>query len=267
MKNLLFFFLFFTIFSCKEDRKTKKNYNESEKNIVEIINTYPHSVNSFTEGLFIDEEGNIFESTGSPDDLPQTESLFGILNLKTGLIDTKKILDKSIYFGEGITKCNDKIFQLTYKNKIGFVYDCKTYKQIDTFQFESNEGWGLTTLDNETIIMSDGTELLSFIDSKKYNVKKKLLVKDKGIPVLNINELEYVKGFIYANIYTTNEVVKIDINTGEVSKRFDLSELYFDSKDQYNDLLEMNGIAYNSKKDVFLITGKFWPKVYEIKLD
>ncbi|VXC23261.1 conserved hypothetical protein [Flavobacterium sp. 9AF] len=249
----ILFFLFFI--SCKE--KEENNSQESIISIKQYVikNTYPHDTNSFTEGLFFDG-GNLFESTGAPESVANTRSLFGILSLETGKIDVKAELDKSIYFGEGIAKANNKIFQLTYLNKMGFVYDAETYQQLSTFKFENNEGWGLTNLGDSTLIMSDGTDVLTFLDVNTQKPTKKIKVTEYGNPVYRLNELEYINGFVYSNVYTENRILKIDINTGKVVKSIDLSSLYFDVKNRFSGSMEMNGIAYNSKKNTFYITGK-----------
>lgn len=263
MDHKLFIVILLIIFSsCK-----KKTYNSSKvNNEYKLVNTFNHDINSFTEGLFYDGT-DFYESTGSPESIPHTKSVFGILNLNTGKIDVKGELNKQIYFGEGIAKADDKIFQLTYLNKTGFVYDAITFKKIESFSFENSEGWGLTNIGNDTLIMSDGTDILTYINVKNLKPVKKIRVKEFGIPLNNINELEYVNGYIYANIYTENRIVKINIKNGEVIKSIDLSRLYYDSKNIHPNSLEMNGIAYNKKANTFFITGKMWPRIYEIKLN
>jgi glutamine cyclotransferase len=270
--KLLVVVLFFSLMNCKRedvnhtDAELDKKDNLTSKTGFVLINTFPHNVNSFTEGLFIDNS-IVYESTGSPEDIPNTKSLFGILDLKTGLINAKAELDKNLFFGEGIAKCNNKIYQLTYKNKIGFIYSSKTFKKIGSFQFENNEGWGLTCKDNAALIMSDGSSILTFLSPDNFKVQKKIEIFENNIPVTNLNELEYVNGYIYANIYTTNKIVKIDLENGTVLQTLDLSSLFYDAKNKFGGALEMNGIAYNNKKGTFLITGKMWPCIYEIKLD
>jgi glutamine cyclotransferase len=228
-----------------------------------VVNQYPHDVNSFTEGLLF-HDNKLFESTGAPDNLPQTRSLFGITDLKTGKIDVKAELDKNIYFGEGMVILNGKIFQLTYKNRTAFIYDVKTFKNIGTFDYTNIEGWGLTT-DGKSLIMSDGTSYLTYINPTTYQVEKTLGVEENSYPLIHLNELEYIKGFIYANVYTTNSIVKIDPNTGDVVGKMDLSDLSAQSRTQNPNALEMNGIAYDSVSNKILVTGKFWPTIYEIK--
>ncbi len=228
-----------------------------------VESQYPHDVNSFTEG-FLFHEGKLFESTGATDNLPQTRSLFGIVDLKTGKIDVKAELDRNIYFGEGIVFLNNKIFQLTYKNQIAFVYDGKTYKNIGKFNYTNREGWGLTT-DGKSLIMSDGTSYLTFLNPESFAVEKVLDVAENDYVLENLNELEYIKGFIYANVWTTNTIVKIDPATGDVVGKMDLSSLSLESKTKNPGSLEMNGIAYDSVSGKILVTGKLWPTIYEIK--
>ncbi|MBL7937555.1 MAG: glutaminyl-peptide cyclotransferase [Bacteroidia bacterium] len=228
-----------------------------------IEKQYPHDVTSFTEG-FLFHEGKLFESTGAPDNMPQTKSLFGIVDLKTGKIDAKAELDRTIYFGEGIVFLNGKFFQLTYKNQTGFIYDAKTFKNIGKFNYTNREGWGLTT-DGKSLIMSDGTSYITYLDPTSFAVTKTLDVAENGYVVVNINELEYIKGFIYANIWMTNTIVKIDPNTGDVVGKIDISNLFNESKTKNPNSVETNGIAYDSISDKILVTGKLWPTIYEIK--
>lgn len=263
MKNIFYFFLIIFLFSCNENKNIETTKSTDD---FLIINTYKHDINSFTEGLFFDFD-TIYESTGSPKDLPLTKSVFGILNLNTGKIDIKSELDKNIYFGEGIALCNKKIFQLTYLNKVGFIYDSKTFNKIGEFNYSNDEGWGLTNIENDTLIMSDGTNVLTFLDCKSLKVVKKIYVTEFGNELHNLNELEYVDGYIYANVYTTNKIVKINPNNGLVMKSYDLSKLYYDSKIRNSNALEMNGIAYNKKSKTFFITGKMWPSIYEVRFN
>lgn len=230
-----------------------------------VENKFPHDINSFTEG-FLFHDNKLYESTGSPDNLPQTKSLFGDVDLKTGKINVKAELDRNIYFGEGICFLNGKIFQLTYKNQTCFVYDAKTFKQIGTFKYPNREGWGLTT-DGKSLIMSDGTSYITYIDPNSYAVTKTIDVAENDYVIEHINELEYINGFIYANIWTTNTIVKIDPNTANVVAKMDLTSLMNEAKAQNPYSLEMNGIAYDSITNRVLVTGKMWPTIYQIKFD
>ncbi|MBA4239926.1 MAG: glutamine cyclotransferase [Sphingobacteriaceae bacterium] len=228
-----------------------------------VENQFPHDINSFTEG-FLFHDGKLYESTGATENLPQTKSLFGEVDLKTGKIDVKAELDRNIYFGEGIAFLNGKVFQLTYKNQMGFIYDGKTFKNIGKFTYTNREGWGLTT-DGKSLIMSDGTSYITYLDPTSFAVTKTLDVAENNYVVENINELEFIKGFIYANIWMTNVIVKIDPNTGDVVAKIDLNDLARQSKEKHPGSLEMNGIAYDSISNKIVVTGKMWPTIYEIK--
>jgi glutamine cyclotransferase len=224
---------------------------------------YPHDTNSFTEGLLI-HDGKVYESTGSPDDLPDTRSLLGVLNLATGKIDIKAELDREKYFGEGIAFLHGKLYQLTYKSQTGFIYDAQTFKRVGQFSFPSAEGWGMTT-DGHSLIMSDGTHVITYLDPVSFKVMRQLPVTENNNPVMKVNELEYIKGFIYANVYTTDRIIKIDPGTGHVVGKLDLGSLVAEAKARNPDALELNGIAYDSVADKVYITGKMWPYLYEIK--
>lgn len=229
------------------------------------IESYPHDTTSFTQGFLFDN-GKLYESTGYVAGLPQTKSEFGIVDLSTGKIDVKIELDKKIYFCEGITILNGKIFQLTYKNKTGFIYNSTTFEKIGEFTFPSREGWGITT-DGTSLIMSDGTNLLTFLNPYNFRVTKTIPVTGIGFLKNRLNELEYINGYIYANIWTTNTIVKINPENGKVVGKLNLSNLARKAKKIYPGAMEMNGIAYNVSNDNIFITGKLWPKIYEIKLN
>jgi glutaminyl-peptide cyclotransferase len=252
---------------CKDNVATSKIIKRSIPTIdYTYVNSYPHDLTSFTEGFLI-HDGILFESTGAPKEFPQTRSLFGIVDLKTGKIGTKVEIDKVKYFGEGIAFLNGKVFQLTYKTKVGFIYNAITFKKINEFTFPSAEGWGLTT-DGISLIMSDGTNILTYLDPVTLGVIKTISVSARGYARnnLNLNELEYIKGFIYANLWTTNTIVKVNPTDGKVVAKLDLNLLAYDAKKVFSGSLEMNGIAYDSIADRVFVTGKFWPKIYEIKL-
>ncbi len=228
-----------------------------------VKETFPHSTDSFTEG-FLFHDNKLFESTGSPENYPNTKSVIGIVNLKTGIIDVKVEIDRNKYFGEGIVFFNDKLYQLTYKNQLGFIYDSKSFKQIGTFTFANKEGWGMTS-DGESIIMSDGTNFITYWDPDSLKEIKKLNITYDGASALYANELEYIKGFIYANIWTTNYIAKIDPEDGKIVGLIDLTSLFQNAR-RVNPLSEAtNGIAYDERKDKVFVTGKFWPFIFEIK--
>lgn len=222
----------------------------------EIVQTYPHNETWFTEGLEI-HDGFLYEGTGE-----NGKSALYKTNLKTGkTIQSVKLADK--YFGEGITILNGKIFQLTYKTKIGFVYKLENMALIDSFYFESEQGWGLTN-DNNYLIMDDSTNNLIYIDPVTYKTVKKIQVYDDMGPVFNINELEYSDGFIYANVYTTNLIVKIDPKTGKVLSKINLDGIYI-PLDPGKPIDYLNGIAIDPETKKMYVTGKFYPKIFEIK--
>jgi glutamine cyclotransferase len=227
-----------------------------------VRHVYPHDTTSYTEG-FLFHDRHFFESSGAPDELPQTRSIVGIVDAQSGRIDKKIELDKKVYFGEGIAFFKDKLYQLTYKNKTGFIYDAKTYKQLNTFKFKNKEGWALTN-DSLSLIMSDGTSSLTFLDPANLKPVRVLMVTQSGVPLDSLNELEYIKGYIYANRFTQNYVVKIDPSSGKVVARIDLSSLVNAEKTKNPNTDVLNGIAYDPATDKIYVTGKLWSGIYEI---
>jgi glutamine cyclotransferase len=261
--------LIYALISCNDDSGVTAYKNSSgatRSNAIpsiqySVIRYFPHDTTSYTEGLLF-HKGSLFESTGSPDDLPELNSVVGMVDLTNGEISTTIEL-KDRYFGEGIVFLNDKLYQLTYKNKVGFIYDATSFNLIDSFSFASEQGWGLTT-EGTHLIMSDGTSNISYLDPDTYAVEKVLNVTNNNGVVDRLNELEYANGFLYANIYTTNTIVKIDTGSGRVLASLDLSSLHHEAKVRYADALEMNGIAFDSTAGTFYVTGKLWPNIYEI---
>ncbi|MGL1889359.1 MAG: glutaminyl-peptide cyclotransferase [Reichenbachiella sp.] len=265
MKRLLqVIFLPLILLGCHKQKPSEDRYNSTTPYIsISFVDEYPHDTNAFTEGLLF-HKSKLYESTGATN-LPQTRSLIGEVDLATGNIDVKVELDREKYFGEGIVFLNGRVFQLTYKSRIGFVFDAITFNKIQEFSIPSKEGWGLTT-DGNSLIMSDGTDLLTFLDPITLSVTKKLSVTENQYAIEDLNELEYVKGYIYANVWMTNEIVKIDAAEGKVVGRIDLTPYAANAKDSFQASMEMNGIAYSPDRKSFFITGKLWPKIYEIKL-
>jgi len=223
----------------------------------EVVQSYPHNEQFFTEGLEF-HDGFLYESTGEN----KTSGIYKT-NLKTGkILQSVKLADR--YFGEGITIFDNRIYQLTYKTKIGFVYEKENMALVDSFRFESVEGWGMTH-DEQHLIMSNGTNVLTYINPVNYKTVKKLQVYDDKEPVLFLNELEYFEGYIFANIYTTNLIVKIDPATGKVLAKANMDGiLTMSNSDKQVDVL--NGIAIDPVTKKMYVTGKFYPKVFEIKL-
>jgi glutaminyl-peptide cyclotransferase len=266
LRFVLSFFLFLTACNNGGDRDSTDNPDNTANTIplinYAVKNTYPHDTTSFTEGLLV-HDGLIYESTGSPDDMLQTRSLFGSIDLATGKINKKVELDREKYFGEGIVFLKGKIYQLTYQNKKGFIYDATTFKELGEFEFPPAEGWGMTT-DGHCLIMSDGTNIITYLDPVDFKTIKTLKVSTEKGPVAKINELEFINKFIYANIYETNTIIKIDTSTGKVAARLELASLATEAKSRYRGSMEMNGIAYDSVLHKVYVTGKMWPILYEI---
>ena len=221
-----------------------------------ILNIYPHDQNAFTQGLFF-EEGFLYEGTGL-----NGQSALRKINLKTGdILKIHKLPQE--FFGEGIVLYNDKIIQLTWRSHVGFVYDKNSFKLLGTF-FYPTEGWGIT-YDGKQLIMSDGTANLYFLNPDTLKVTGRIEVRDKNIPVTKLNELEYVRGEIFANVWFTSRIARIDPQSGRVTGWIDLEGLS-PFKNSDNQMKALNGIAYDSNNHRLFVTGKLWPNIYEIKL-
>lgn len=240
MKILSSLVLLLFLLACNDNDTNRANNALATENTAlptinyALINTYPHDTTSYTEGLLI-HKGQLYESTGAPADMPQTRSLFGIFDTITGSIFKKVELDRTKYFGEGICFLNGKVYQLTYQTRIGFIYDAKTFKETGRFNFPGKEGWGMTT-DSVSLIMSDGTNTLYYLDPLDFKLSKTIQVADEKGPVMKINELEYINNFIYANTYETNSIIKIDPSSGKVIGRLDLTSLANEAKSGTRDL-------------------------------
>jgi glutamine cyclotransferase len=221
-----------------------------------VVNSFPHDTTAFTEGLLI-HNGQLYESTG------EKESWVGVVDIKTGKTDRKVEIDKK-YFGEGISILNNKLYYLTWQNKVGFVYDMKNYKEIGQFSYDT-EGWGMTT-DNKNLIMSAGTDKLYFLDTVTLKPVKTLAVTNNGEPLKGLNELEFIDGYIFANVWQTSTVVKIDTNTGAVTGVLDLSPLTQQARELKPEVDVLNGIAWHPQTRLLLVTGKFWSYIYVLKL-
>ena len=229
-----------------------------------IVNEYSHDPAAFTEGLEY-KDGFLYEGTGQ-----YNESELRKTDLKTGKVVAAKKLEQR-FFGEGITILNGKIYQLTYKEGTGFIYDFATLKQEGTFTVKTAEGWGMTN-NGSSIIFDDGTNILHYIDPATFKEIKTLAVTDEQGPVMEINEPEMIKGFIYANQWKTDLILKIDTITGHVVGRADLAPLREQAgigheTGRRNSPDVLNGIAYDAATNRIFITGKYWPKLFEIKLD
>lgn len=222
-----------------------------------VVHTYPHDTRAFTQGL-IYLNGHLYESTG----------LNGRSSLREEDLDTGRILKfqpvSSRYFGEGLTNWGNELIQLTWQTHIALVYDLNTFRFIKTFQYPW-EGWGLTQ-DGKNLILSDGSSTLHFLDPNTFKQVRSIKVTDHGAPVDQLNELEYIHGQIYSNIWHSNRIAIISPASGEVLKWIDLTGILpAGSTDPTTDAV-LNGIAYDSAHDRLFVTGKLWPKIFEIKL-
>ncbi len=256
--------IFMLLAGCKNRQQGDGQPPESVVPVIPYITTaiYPHDTTLFTEGLVF-HNGLLYESGGAPPEHPFTRSVIGVSDLATGSFTPEIEIDRSKYFGEGIVFLNNKLYQLTYKNRKGFVYDATTFKKIGEFTYANTEGWGMTT-DGNSVIMSDGTEHLTFLDPDTYKPARILKVTENGMIRDSLNELEYINGFLYANIWYRPEIVKIDIGSGEVVAKLNLTSIVNAVAARKPGSLEMNGIAYDSTTGRVAVTGKFWPSVYEI---
>jgi glutamine cyclotransferase len=221
-----------------------------------VVKSYPHDRGAYTEGLqYVD--GALYESTGRN----------GASDLRRVVLGTGEVQQRctlpDVYFGEGVTVLGDKIYQLTWQNHVGYVYDKTSFTLQRSFTYPS-EGWGLTH-DGQRLIMSDGTATIHFLDPARLEETGHIDVHDDLGPVVRLNELEYVRGEIYANVWQTDWIVRIDPQTGTVLGWIDLGGL-LSAEDRQQKVGELNGIAYDAARDRLFVTGKLWPKVFEIEL-
>lgn len=223
---------------------------------VEVVASYPHDPKAFTEGLLW-HDGRLFESTGV-----EGTSWIREVELTTGAVRRQVDLERP-YFGEGIVIVGNTLFQLTYKSGKAFTYDWKTFTRQATFTYEG-EGWALTT-DGTSLIMSNGTPAVVFRDPRTFAVTRTITVSDHGTPVNQVNELEWVKGELWANIWQSDQIARIDPATGTVLGWIDLAGL-LPSLDRTGGEDVLNGIAYDAAGDRIFVTGKYWPKLYEVRL-
>jgi glutamine cyclotransferase len=246
--------------ACKDGDKNNDNNNipkGPDSISYSVINTYPHDTSSFTEGLLF-YKGELFESTGN-----YGKSKLLKVDLSTGKALKSIDLDKK-YFGEGLVILNDTIYQLTWKEKVVLLYDMN-FKKIGERSFASAEGWGMTT-DGKNIIASDGGSNLYYYEPGTFKLTRTQDVTEAGSFSFNINELEYINGFIYANQWQSPYILKIDPSTGQVAGKIDMTEVASRISSKYPFAEFLNGIAYDSASKKMYVTGKHWPELYEIQL-
>lgn len=221
-----------------------------------VVNAYPHDRNAFTQGLVF-ENGVLYEGTGL-----RGRSTLRRVELETGDILQVRELPAQ-FFGEGITIYGDKIIQLTWQSNVGFVYDRDSFEVLQEFHYPT-EGWGITH-DGKRFIMSDGTSTLHFLDLETLEEVGRIEVHDNHEPVTRLNELEYVRGEIYANVWQTDRIARISPQTGQVIGWIELKGL-LSAADRSEPVDVLNGIAYDAKNDRLFVTGKLWPRLFEIEL-
>lgn len=223
-----------------------------------VVATYPHDTSSYTQGLEF-YKGQLLEGTGL-----EGKSKLAQVDLATGKALKNVALDSSI-FGEGITVLNDTLYQLTWKNKKVLVYHAADFKKIKEFPLNT-EGWGITN-DGKNLIVSDGGSNLYFYEPATFRLLRTQGVTDAGSPLYNLNELEYINGYVYANQYEYNYILKIDPASGQVVAKMDLSELTDRVRAKDPNINYLNGIAYDTLTKKIYVTGKLWPELYEIQFE
>ncbi|UCE22282.1 MAG: glutaminyl-peptide cyclotransferase [Candidatus Aminicenantes bacterium] len=255
--STFYFCLFFLLLSCYSNPALIPE-RPPQDIPYRIVAKYPHPPGSFTQGLVF-ENGYLYESTGR----------YGLSRLRKIRLETGEILQEfplsPKVFGEGITIYKDRIIQLTWLSQIGFVYDKKSFRLLSSFRYPARmEGWGITT-DGEHLIMSDGSNRLFFLDPDSFRVRRTLEVVDNENPVYNINELEYIDGVIYANVWQSPKIIIIDPSSGQVTARINFSGIVPKEYRSHTDYV-LNGIAYDPGGKRLFVTGKMWPYVFEIEL-
>ncbi len=221
-----------------------------------VVHAYPHDQQAFTQGL-VYVNGHLYESTGI-----EGRSSLREVDLETGRILQFHVVPDQ-YFAEGLTDWKNMLIQLTWQSHVAFVYDRATFRLLRTLHYDG-EGWGLTQ-DTKSLILSDGTATLRFFDPETFHEVRRITVKDSGKPVTQLNELEYIHGEIYANIWHSDRIARISSATGRVLGWIDLKGLM--PRDQLsNDEAVLNGIAYDTAHDRLFVTGKLWPKVFEVTI-
>jgi glutamine cyclotransferase len=250
--HLLAFFLFAVAVSTIAEPPVPRRADGYQ-----VVHGYPHDSQAFTQGLiFVD--GHLYESTGL-----KGKSSLRMVDLSTGQVLQKFDLPTE-YFGEGLTDWGSSLIQITWKEHTAFVYDRFSFSVLRTFQYEG-EGWGLTH-DETQLILSDGSSYLRFLDPKSFKETRRIRVSDEtGQPIVKLNELEYLHGEIYANIWETDEILRISPRTGKVLGRIDLNGI-IDKRTLTSPDAVLNGIAYDSIGERLFVTGKLWPKLFEIKI-
>lgn len=249
-------------FQCQADTNNDQPPRTNPQNVIvpkhgyQIVNIWPHDSNAFTQGLIL-VDGTLLESTGQ-----EGSSSLRRVELETGKI-LKKVDVPLPYFAEGIAVLNGKVYQLTWQHQLGFIYDLQSLERVGEFTYPG-EGWGLTT-DGQSLIVSDGSSRLKYLDPSSFRVTKTITVVDGLTPVNNLNELEFVQGEIYANVWHDERVAVIDPQSGRVKEWIDLTGLIPEGELEDEEAV-LNGIAYDEANNKLFVTGKLWPRLFEIKV-
>jgi glutaminyl-peptide cyclotransferase len=263
LAGLAGFLLCLVFAGCNTTANGNLNATNSTPNAVvpkhgyEIVNIWPHDSNAFTQGLIL-ADGKLLESTGQ-----EGRSSLRSVELETGKV-LKKVDVPLPYFAEGIAVLNGKIYQLTWQHQVGFIYDAQSFERIGEFHYQG-EGWGLTT-DGQALILSDGSNRLRFLDPVSFRVTKTINVLDGATPVNELNELEWVQGEIYANIWHDDRIAVINPQTGRVTSWIDLTGL-IPAGELPDEEAVLNGIAYDQANNKLFVTGKLWPRLFEIRIN
>lgn len=269
MKNIFSFGLILLVSACNtndnqdQDNDIKPAYTGLPAPVsinYTVIAQHPHDTSAYTQGLQV-FNGKLYEGTGDFE-----SSSLRITDWKTGVVVKKHMMGSSKIFGEGINIFKNKIYQLTWKSNLVYVYDINDIeKPVKTLNWP-NEGWGITN-NGLDLIISDGSANLYFVDPENFKVKNTIAVVDNNGPIRNINELEFIDGFVFANVYNTDDIIKIDPESGHVVGKMTFTNLLQPSDYIAGRTDVLNGIAYDSTSKTMLITGKRWPKLFEVKLN
>ncbi len=243
-----------TILNCNNTNKITAQ--EIEFYTYDVIERYPHNTNAFTQGL-VYADGYIYEGTGR-----YGQSSIKKIDMTTGQVIKQRALDPQ-YFGEGITIFDGKLIQLTWTSQIGFVYDKNSFDLLESFHYPT-QGWGLTHNQDE-LIMSDGSNTLYYMDPHSYQITGQIQVTYNGDPVYRINELEYIQGMIYANVYQTDNIIQINPHSGAVTAWINMEGLVSSFLNSIDSEAVLNGIAYDEKEHRIFVTGKLWPTLFEVR--
>ncbi|HYC39036.1 MAG TPA: glutaminyl-peptide cyclotransferase [Chitinophagaceae bacterium] len=259
MKRYLPLLLLGAVAACKNGENGQENGDKPQPPAsisYSIVRTYPHDTASFTQGLVI-YKGKLYEGTGE-----YGHSKVLRVDLKSGNIEKQVALDKR-YFGEGITILNDTVYQLTWQNNVVFVYTLPDFKKVKELPLQT-QGWGITT-DGNQLIVSDGSSTLYYYQPGNFSLIRKQEVTEGGSFAFNLNELEYIDGYVYANQWQAPYILKIDPGTGKIVAKADLTEVWDRVRAREKKADVPNGIAYDTASKKMYVTGKFWPELYEIQ--